>query len=240
MSQTGVLYGVGVGPGDPEYLTLAAVDRLKKADVILAASSTKNKYSVALDIARPHLPDNIRVEMLKFPMTRDKTALQRAWDENAAITAGLLDQGKKLAFLTLGDPMLYSTFGYLLKTLREIRPEAQVEIIPGITSFQAAAARTKTILAESGENFMLFSGVDKEERLKESMDRTDNMVIMKSYKNFKLLREIITGKGLGKSTVFASRLGLEGETVLQGLDEAPEKPHYLTLLLVKNRKGGSD
>jgi precorrin-2/cobalt-factor-2 C20-methyltransferase len=235
---SGMLYGIGVGPGDPDYLTLAAADRLKHVDVVLAASSTRNEYSTALNIARPHLPADARVELLKFPMTKKPDELEAAWRENAARTADLLDQGLRVAFLTLGDPMLYSTFGYLLRTLKRERPDQAVEIIPGVTSFQAAAAKTQTILAESGENLVVFSGVGDEARLERLMDEADNMVILKSYKNFEILRELVERKGLGGSTVFVSRLGLQEERIHLGLDEVKQTPHYLSLLLVTNTDKG--
>jgi precorrin-2/cobalt-factor-2 C20-methyltransferase len=233
MNTSGTLYGIGVGPGDPDHLTMAAVKRLARVDVILAASSSKNDYSLALGIAKPHLPEHTRVEVLKFPMTRDKTKLKEAWEENGRIAAGILEQGHNAAFLTLGDPMIYSTFGYLLKIIQKSHPEIPVEIIPGITSFQAAAARTQTVLTESGENLVIFSGVGDEEQLARTLDMADTGVILKAYKNFDALKQIITRHDRNKQTVFVSCLGHHDERITRDLDEITEHPHYLSLLLVK-------
>ncbi|MFA7165226.1 MAG: precorrin-2 C(20)-methyltransferase [Desulfoplanes sp.] len=233
MNALGTLYGIGVGPGDPDLLTMAAVKKLAQVDVILAASSSKNEYSLALGIAKPHLPENIRVVMLKFPMTKDKQALADAWAENGRITADILKQGHNAAFLTLGDPMIYSTFGYLLKILKKTHPEIPVEIIPGVTSFQAAAAKTQTILTESGENLVIFSGVGDEQKLDTLLGQADNAVILKSYKNFDILRKTVHKHSRTQSSVFVSRLGLEGERITHNLDEITRQPHYLSLLLVK-------
>ena len=233
MNASGTLYGIGVGPGDPDLLTMAAVKKLAQVDVILAASSSKNEYSLALGIAKPHMPENIRVIMLKFPMTKDKQALADAWAENGRITADILKQGHNAAFLTLGDPMIYSTFGYLLKILKKTHPEIPVEIIPGVTSFQAAAAKTQTILTESGENLVIFSGVGDEQKLDTLLGQADNAVILKSYKNFDILRKTVHKHSRTQSSVFVSRLGLEGERITHNLDEITRQPHYLSLLLVK-------
>ncbi|MFA6810478.1 MAG: precorrin-2 C(20)-methyltransferase [Desulfoplanes sp.] len=233
MNALGTLYGIGVGPGDPDLLTMAAVKKLAQVDVILAASSSKNEYSLALGIAKPHMPENIRVIMLKFPMTKDKQALADAWAENGRITADILKQGHNAAFLTLGDPMIYSTFGYLLKILKKTHPEIPVEIIPGVTSFQAAAAKTQTILTESGENLVIFSGVGDEQKLDTLLGQADNAVILKSYKNFDILRKTVHKHSRTQSSVFVSRLGLEGERITHNLDEITRQPHYLSLLLVK-------
>ncbi len=233
MNNSGTLYGIGVGPGDPDLLTMAAVKKLAQVDVIFAASSSKNDYSLALGIAQPHLPENIRVEVLKFPMTRDRQKLREAWEENGRIAAGILQEGHNAAFLTLGDPMIYSTFGYLLQILQTTHPEIPVEIIPGITSFQAAAAKTGTILTESGENLVIFSGVGDEEKLDQTLGLADNGVILKAYKNFESLKKIIGHHDRKKHSVFVSRLGLEGEQITHNLDDIDKQPHYLSLLLVK-------
>ncbi len=229
---SGTLYGIGVGPGDPDLLTLAAVNKLAHVDVILAASSSKNDYSLALEIAKPHLPEHTRVEQLKFPMTKDRQELQTAWEISGERAAHILKQGQNAAFLTLGDPMIYSTFGYLLRVLTATHPDIPVEIIPGITSFQAAAAATHTILTESGENLVIFSGVGDEERLGQNLDMADNAVILKSYKNFTSLKDIVARYN-HSNAIFVSRLGHADERIARNLDEITEQPHYLSLILTK-------
>ena len=158
----GHLYGIGVGPGDPELLTMKAARILGCVDLILAASSTKNEGSLALDIARPHLSPGAEIISLGFPMTRSGDALRAAWEENARLVLAELEKGRDAAFLTLGDPMLYSTFAYLLRTLRGLAPDQSVTVVPGITSFQAAAAATETVLAEGSENLLVLPGIRRE------------------------------------------------------------------------------
>jgi precorrin-2/cobalt-factor-2 C20-methyltransferase len=231
----GKLIGVGVGPGDPELLTLKAAKALERADHLFAAASTKNENSLALTIAREHVREGVPVENLGFPMTRDPQELARAWKQNAGRVADVLDQGKTCVFLTLGDPMTYSTFGYLLRTLREIRPESEVEAVPGITSYQAAASRTLHVLAESGESLLVASGVGEEQRLEELLQTADRAVIMKCYKSFPTIRKVVKRLGMQDGCRFVSRLGREEELVAESLDQAPESPHYLSLLLCGKR-----
>ncbi|QLA15315.1 precorrin-2 C(20)-methyltransferase [Desulfolutivibrio sulfoxidireducens] len=236
----GTLYGLGVGPGDPELVTLKAARILGRVDVILAASSTKNDYSLSLDVVRPHLRPGVEVIRLGFPMTRDQGILDAAWEKNAARAADVLKSGRDAAFITLGDPLLYSTFGYLLPRLRSILPEAPVSIVPGITSFQAAAAAAGEVLAESGENLLILSGVADEARNRELLGLADRAVILKAYRNFPAIREMLRREGREGGTIFATRLGIEGERVVRELEDAPDAPHYLSLCLVGRRNGSGD
>lgn len=236
MTTLGTLYGLGVGPGDPELLTLKAARILGEVAVVFAASSSKNDYSIAQAIIAPHLPRDTPVTRLPFPMTRDATALDAAWEANTAAMADVLASGRDAAFITLGDPLLYSTFGYVLPRLRTCLPGLPVTIVPGITSFQAAAALTGDVLVESGENLLIASGVDGDGRLSRALDAADNAVILKAYRNFPRLRTLLASLGLSAKTTFVTRVGHDGQTVERDLDKAPEKPHYLSLCLIKRNR----
>ncbi len=232
----GILYGIGVGPGDPDLLTLKAAKLLGGVDVIFSAASTKNDYSTAYSIALPHLRPDVRTVTLGFPMTRDRAVQQAAWQANAETVARELDAGQTGAFLTLGDPLIYSTFGYLMRTLLAIRPAAHIEVIPGITSYQASAARTRTVLCEAEENLLLLSGVSNEDGLRDALRRADNCVILKTYKNFTALRGILEDTNRAEEAVFISRLGMEGEAIFQDIANAPEKPHYFSHMLIPKKR----
>jgi precorrin-2/cobalt-factor-2 C20-methyltransferase len=227
----GVLYGIGVGPGAPDLITLRAIKVLQSASVILAAASPKNDDSLALSIAMPHLPEHAQILRLDFPMTRDANTLRAAWESNARLVADILRSGRDAAFLTLGDPLVYSTFGYLMRTLESFAPELSVQVIPGITSFQEAAAKTRTVLCEGEENLSIISGINTPERLKNALSLADSAVILKTYRNAAAIYEALDASGRNGETRFASRLGLEGEVIAKGLDNVPEKPHYLSLIL---------
>ncbi|MUM76222.1 precorrin-2 C(20)-methyltransferase [Pseudodesulfovibrio sp. F-1] len=237
MTRKGTLYGIGVGPGDPELLTLKAVSALGRVDVVFAASSTKNDYSTAYGIARPHLKEGVRVEHLGFPMTKDEAELDAAWAVNARAVSQVLNQGMDAAFLTLGDPLTYSTYGYLQRTLLKIDPTIRLEAIPGITSFHAAAARIGLVLCESKESLLVTSGVSDQTNLEAQLDVADNAVILKTYKNFEQIRATLERLRLSDKTVLVSRLGMDGESILMDIRDAPATPHYFSLALVKKNTG---
>ena len=232
MSAPGTLFGIGVGPGDPRLLTLKAVDVLARVGVVFAAASTDNDHSLALAIARPHLADGVPVHQLGFPMTRDRGVLEAAWESNAASVAEVLHDGTDAAFLTLGDPLTYSTFGYLLKALKRRAPELPVEIVPGITSYQAAAARTHTVLAEGRESLLVVSGICDGERLRELLACADNAAVLKAYRNLPTIRRTLRELERDGNITFVSRLGLADETITTDAESLPDDPHYLSLLLV--------
>jgi precorrin-2/cobalt-factor-2 C20-methyltransferase len=236
VSTLGKLYGIGVGPGDPELLTIKAARILGQVGAVFAASSSKNDHSIAQAIVAPHLPPGTTIIRLAFPMTREAAPLEAAWRANAAAMAAVLETGRDAAFITLGDPLLYSTFGYVLPLLTNFLPGLPVTIVPGVTSFQAAAAATATPLAVSGENLLVASGVDEPARLEQALAIADNAVILKAYRQFPRLRQLLTDLGLAQTTTFVTRLGLTGETVEPDLTKAPDTPHYLSLCLVKRPK----
>ncbi len=231
----GTLYGVGVGPGDPELLTLKAARLLGRAHTVFAAASTKNDSSLALSIARPHLAPDAQVEMLGFPMTRDQAVLERAWQDNARRVLMPLRRSKDVVFLTLGDPLLYSTFAYLVRTLLAMEPDVPIQSVPGITSFQAAAARTNTVLAESGENLLVLSGVRDSDELRGHLECADNAAVLKAYRNFGQIRDTLRDLDLMDNSCFVTRLGLDGEAVYRDLDQVPDAPHYFSLVLMKKK-----
>jgi len=233
----GTLYGIGVGPGDPELLTLKAVRALGEVDVIFAAASTKNDYSTAYSIAKPHLKADVQVIHLGFPMTKDERELKAAWGKNAQEVATVLDSGKNAAFITLGDPLTYSTYGYLQRTLLATNPDTRLQAIPGITSFHAAAAKVGLVLAESKESLLITSGVADAAKLEAQLDVADNAVILKTYKNFDEIRSTLERLRLDDKTVLVSQLGMNGESILMDIKDAPKRPHYFSLALIKkNRK----
>ncbi len=233
MTNKGTLYGIGVGPGDPELLTMKAVRVLGEVDVVFAAASTKNDYSTAFAIAEPHMKEGVRVETLGFPMTKDQDELEKAWKLNAEVVAAVLNRGENAAFLTLGDPLTYSTYGYLQRTLLSIDGTIKLQAIPGITSFHAAASKIGLVLTESKESLLITSGVADPDKLEAQLDVADNAVILKAYKNFEDIRGTLDKLRLADKTVLVSRLGMDGETILMDIKDAPKTPHYFSLALVK-------
>lgn len=234
----GTLYGIGVGPGAPDLLTLRAVNCLRRVDVVLAAASSGKEHSLALSIAAPHLPKGAQTRQLHFPMSRNPEELKKAWAENAKTAAAILESGRNAAFITLGDPLIYSTFGYLMRTLESLYPQLPIEVVPGVTSFQTAAAETRTILCEGDENLLLTAGTNAPRRLDAALAVADSAVIVKAYRNSREIYKAVDRAGKNTTAVFVSKIGLEGELKIRGLDQAPDDPHYLSLLLLPPKRDG--
>ncbi|MCP4024045.1 MAG: precorrin-2 C(20)-methyltransferase [Desulfobacteraceae bacterium] len=231
MDRKGKLYGVGVGPGDPELITVKAVRVIKAADIIFTAGSPKNNYSLAVEIAAPYIMDNTKVVKLDFPMTKDEKAVEKAWLYNAGEIAKVLKQGKTAVFLTLGDPTTYSTFGYVLKKMKCIMPEADIETVPGITSFHAAAARLNRILVEAEESLLITSGAFGGNQLR-NINHVENVAIVKAYKNIKDINTVLKETGFDKRAVAVSKCGRKNEEIMEDLDALETRaPDYWTLIL---------
>ena len=235
--KSGTLYGIGVGPGDPELLTLKAVNILNRVDVIFTASSTKNSFSLAVQIAEPHIPEGAEIRVLSFPMTSDKRVMEEAWAENARIVAEAVSGGRAAAFLTLGDPLTYSTFGYVLRHLQSSHPEVPVETIPGITSYQAAASRLNTPLVEGEESLLITSGAYGGENVRKAGKAMENVVLLKAYKNVADITEALDEADLLTHSKGISKCGRADEEVYENLRElAEKKPDYWTLIIAKQGK----
>lgn len=233
----GTLYGIGVGPGDPELMTIKAVKVLNTVDVVFTASSTKNSFSLAVDIARPHLPEVVDVRTLSFPMTKDKDVMKSAWVDNAKTILDVLNQGKDAAFLTLGDPMTYSTFGYILQVMQERNPEVAMVTIPGITSYQAAAARMNIPLVEAEESLLLTSGAYGGANVRKLSDCAENVVLLKAYKNVKDITAALFESDMLENSRAIRKCGREGEEIITDISRLDEgEPDYWTLILAKQNK----
>ncbi len=233
----GTLYGIGVGPGDPELLTVKAIRILREVHHVFTAASSKNDYSVAFEIVKEHLPAGTPVDKLYFPMTFDPEDLENAWHNNCQKVADTLQEGKDAAFLTLGDPLTFSTFIYIMRKIRQRLPQAPVTVVPGITSYQAAAASANVPLGEGEETITIISGAKGGERFREAVHASDNLVLMKTYKHFNDILAEIKGAGLESGCCFVSRCGQNGEVVETDFQklEHMERPHYLSLMIVKKR-----
>lgn len=235
--QNGKLYGIGVGPGDPDLLTLKAVKVLQKVSVVFTAASSKNDYSLALEIARAHIPADARVHPLAFPMTRDIAAKKAAWAANADIVADYLQQGRDAAFLTLGDSLTFSTFGYLLRQLRERYPGLDVETVPGITSYQASAAALNMPLVEGEESLLVLSGAEGGSRLREQTFSPDNVVFMKAYRNVPSICEALDEAGMLGQAAGVVSCSLPGEELIRDVtDLLHREPNYWTLIIAKKSR----
>ena len=234
MPERGTLYGIGVGPGDPGLLTLKALEILKAVEVVFAAGSTKNDYSLALNVVQDHLDPATQVIHLGFPMTQDQDVLTRAWEDNARRVLQVLEAGRDAAFVTIGDPLTYSTYSYLLGTLRRLAPETRVRTIPGVTAYQAAAARLNLPLVESKQSLMVVSGVSEPGDIPRLAQSADTLVIMKTYRNYDRIMDALENLPRNWRTFLVSSCGLPGERIREdAISARGQKMPYLSLVIAK-------
>lgn len=230
-----MIYAIGVGPGDPELLTRKAEKVLRRADVILAPVSNPAEASVALETIREFI-DEERQQIIvhQFPMTSDRSRLIPAWQEAAGLIAGHAQAGREVAFITIGDPLFYSTFIYLLRILHEQWPDLPVEIIPGISSINAAAAQVPLPLVESEEKMAVVPATAGIEQIAAAMARFETVVLLKVKPLYADIMELLRQTGRQGSTVFVERVGSPRQIILTDFAEiSAYSPDYLSLLIVK-------
>lgn len=230
-----MVYAVGVGPGDPELLTRKAERVLRQADVILAPVSLPGDASVAHETIREFV-DETRQELIihQFPMTSDKSRLVPAWQEAAALIADRVSAGKSVAFITIGDPLLYSTFIYLLRIFRETYPQISIEIIPGISSINTAAAVAGVPLAEAEEKIVIIPATAGLPAIAAALAAHETVVLLKVKPLFAEILELLKQTGRSESSLFVERVGSARQLVLTDLAAmAAHSPDYLSLMIIR-------
>lgn len=228
------LVGVGVGPGDPEHLTLKAVMRLQGADRVFVPETEAGggEPGRAEQIVARHVAGE-RIERLRFSM-RDPEARAANWDRAGAAIAPVLRADGTAAFATIGDPNLYSTFAYVAETVRGLVPGVEVETVPGITALQDLAARSGTVLAEGDERLALIPWPAGPDRLREALDAFDTVVVYKGGRALPSVLEVIRDAGRLETSVFGEALGLDGESVVAAAGREGAAP-YLSTVIVPRR-----
>lgn len=228
----GILYGVGVGPGDPELVTLKAKRILEEADCIAVPRNAVKKDSLALSIVRNIIGKDRDIIELFFPMSFDEKTLESSWKKAAEELRDRLDTGMNVAFITLGDPTVYSTYMYMHKAISNMG--YRTEIIPGITSFCAAAARAGISLGENRETIAVVPSAYECDKLDSIISDFDNIVLMKIARKFHSLKAKLKEQGLDGKAVLVSRCGLEDELVEFDLDKVNgEILSYFTTMIIK-------
>lgn len=232
-------YGIGVGPGDPELLTIKGLNALRSADIIIAPKARMKGESVARDIVKKALDVEKEFIELEFPMTKDKEELAKRYRSAALLIKEKIEEGKILAYLTIGDPLLYSTYIYLLNALQEVAPDLVIETIPGIAAYSATASRLNCSIAEKDERVCICPVPEDMEELKRVIMANDTVVIMKVAKKLREVLDLLEEMGLLKYTVLGSRTGFEDEKLINGAHgpfDVTEKEGYLSTLIVRNKR----
>ncbi len=236
MKSKGKLYGVGVGPGDPGLVTLKAKAVLEKVSTIFVPRATTKSKSLAGQIVRQVLTRPYPMAELTFPMTKDQAVLEKFWREAAAQVAAVVEAGKEAAFVTLGDPLLYSTYIYLLRMLKTDYPQVEVETVSGITSYSAAAARLGISLAEGGEKVSIIPAVQNLQSLPQLLPLFETTVLLKIGSRLEQVIQMLEDVGLLGNSLFISHIGEPEEyieTDLQKLKGRGSSLGYLSIIIVK-------
>ena len=242
VSQTrwGTLYGIGAGPGDPQLLTVRASRILGGVEDVFYPSSSGTDESMALNIIEPYLKEGVKIHSLFFPMTKDRAELEQAWTTAAGKVAEILGQGRDAVFVTLGDPMIYSTYFYLLNTLRRLHPHATWETVPGISSFQSAASAVDAAISEGKDRVALVPVNRDASNIEDALDRFDTVVMFKVGSKLPAVLEILERKGLLEQGRLFSYLGTPDQRIETDLTKVKrEKIGYMSLLIVKKKKTGA-
>ena len=228
----GTLYGVGIGPGDPQYLTLRAATVLREAAVIFTVISRNASDSVSQQVVEWLKPQG-RIELLSFTMSRNKAERAAQVRANAQRIIDELSQGHDCAFATLGDAMTYSTFGYILQHVRAALPELMVEIVPGITSFSTLAAKAGKVLAENGEQLRIIPSFNAAMAQELEFPKGSTTILLKTYHSRNALLDRLDAEQ-DIELVYGEHLAMQGEVILQESASIRQRPDaYLSLLMVK-------
>lgn len=230
-----IIYAIGVGPGDPELLTIKAERLIRHCPVICAPTGAADAASYALSIVE-HLLDRSRQEILTrvFPMMKQGAELEAAWEEVAAEVIARIDKGDDVAFITIGDPCLYSTFLYIYRIIRDKRADIAVEIIPGISSINAAAAAAGIPLGIAGERIAILPAAYEDYELRKTLQQFDTVVLMKVSRVFTRVYALLQELGLIDRAVFVRRVGsCQQEVVFDMSSLLGKELDYLSMLIVR-------
>ena len=217
----GKLYSVGIGPGDPELLTLKAVRLLKECDVVALPKGDTDVMTAKKEQL-----------IIYMPMTKDMAVMDKAHQEGADAVIKLLDEGKNVVFITLGCPTVYATCIYVHKLVLKAGYDA--ELVAGVTSICAVAAKLNVSLCERAEPLIVLPGSYKE--ASKFLDGPGNKVLMKSASEIARVRDELKERGLIKNAAMVERCGLPGEKVYRDLNEIDPNSSYFSVILVKEKE----
>ncbi|MEK5332457.1 MULTISPECIES: precorrin-2 C(20)-methyltransferase [unclassified Lysinibacillus] len=234
MSNLGILYGLGVGPGDPELITVKAFRVIQESPVIAYPKKLKGSKSYAHRIVDVYInPEEKDMLGLVFPMTKDEAVLEREWTKSVELVYGKLKEGKDVAFVTEGDPLLYSTFIHMMKLMQDMHPDVEIRTVPGISSFNGSASRLGIALADGDDRVAIIPAHDNYEAMREAIESHDAVVFIKVAKVIDLMLEVLRDLDLLDKASVVTKVTSDEEIIwdvreLDGVDL-----EYLTLMVVR-------
>ncbi len=232
-----VLTITGVGPGDPSLLTLAAVDAIQESTVISYPVSTRGGESLAETIASKWITKDKKKLPLHFPMVEDQSTLKKAWRVAGNELIKMIEKGERVVFLAQGDISLFSTGSYLSKELEKYHPECLVKLIPGVTSFSAAAAESKLPLAFQEEQLLVAPVPDSYKDLKVLLSDAASMkrvvVLLKLGKKWEWVKPLLEELDLIERSIFAERIGFSDQQLIRASNLSSRTRPYFSMLLIR-------
>lgn len=232
--KVGRFYGIGVGPGDPELITLKAIRILSGTPVIFVPKKGEESTSYARSIISGLIKPGQEVVELVFPMLRERDDLAPHWQKAVQSIWNRLEKGQDCAFVNLGDPLLYGTFINVIDALRAGCPGLEIEVIPGISSISAAAARALVPLAIDNDRLAIISGRCSDSFIKETLSNFDTVIFMKIYRVFDHLLAIFKELDLVQHCVYIERCTTADERIVTDISKLKgQKLDYFSLLIVR-------
>lgn len=231
----GKLYGIGVGPGDPELLTIKAVRILEKTEFLCSPVAKEGGESIAHEIVTKAIDKEWNLVKLHMPMSLDYDLLEPKWQSAAEEIAEILKTGKDTAFITLGDTAFFSTFIYLVRKIKLILPELEIEMVPGITAPSAIASEAVIPLVIRDEKLLIVPAIRDMKDVKKAVRENENVVLFKIGRIYKELYAFLKESGLEKNAIVASRLGFEDGFITKDLESLLDRDRldYLSTMIIK-------
>ena len=229
-------YGIGTGPGDSSLVTVKAINTLKNIDILYTPEAKKGGDSLALSIVKEYVPDKVEIKSRHFPMSNHRPDKIEAWEDISKEIVSDVKSGKDVGFITLGDPMIYSTYVYVMERIME---DIEVETIPGISSFSNIASNQNFPLVMDTDPLVLIPCTMEEDKIDEALEKYDCIVLMKIYKKINLILDKLKKHNLIDYAILVSNSSQEREVVFTNLreEEIDEKISYFSTILVnKNNK----
>ncbi|MBQ1808027.1 MAG: precorrin-2 C(20)-methyltransferase, partial [Selenomonas sp.] len=219
--------------GDPELLTVKAIKAIENVDVLIAPKTEKKEGSVALTVAKPYLKKDVEIVYQVFPMVKGFAENStEAWEANKQEILALLQAGKNVAFLTIGDPMFYSTYIYIYRLLEH--EDVEIKTIPGIPAFAAIGSQLGYPIVEGDDVLTVIPATASPEKVEKAMQAADNVVLMKVYKNFEEMADLLAKNDMAEQAVLVSRAGLDDEKIIYNVvAHKKDKLNYLSTILTR-------
>ncbi len=239
----GTLYGIGIGPGDPELMTMKGARILETCRHIFVPRARIVAQSLAFSIAERYVKPGSQIIRIEFPMTRDPVDLEKHWEASSQQIAEVLETGEDACYLTLGDTMLYSTYVYLLRALRRRLPDVNIITVPGVNSVGAAAALAEFPLGIGDRSLTILPVTDDLDEIDRALCSHGTVVLMKIGKRLHRVLDLLEQRGLMENAVFVARAGLDGQqlvTDLRQLKNQPPEAGHMSIILIHCDKTDSE